>query len=200
MVSTSFAGWTRGPPDHTLWALAFRSLVPWLSSISGDDFGTPAQHRGLISGPILSLNAWAHEEAQGSLRLATPWSAPPSIVLMNCIILMHRGALILQLPATRDTAGKKEVNRRFKQRFGAAVVPWSGAALECRFLAGHVSSRQALQATRNRLYTWAAISRDFGAALCPLYGLVLTDMPLHEAWEFVPKLMSLLLQTWATWS
>ena len=43
-AGTSFAGWTRGPPDHTLWARAFRSLVPWLSTISVDEFWTPAQH------------------------------------------------------------------------------------------------------------------------------------------------------------
>ena len=112
---------------------------------------------------------------------------------------MHRGALVLQLPATLDTAYKREVDRRFKQRFGTAVGPWSEAALECRFLAGHVSSRQALQATRNRLYTWAAIPPDFGAALCPLCGLAFADMPRHEAWECVPQLMSLLLQTWVAW-
>ena len=198
-AGTSFAGWTRGPPDHTLWALAFRSLVPWLSTISVDKFWIPAQHRGLTSGPIPSLNAWAHDAATGSLHLATPWSAPPSPGPTDCIVLMHRGALMLQLPATLDTAYKGEVDRRFRQRFGSAVGPWSGAALECQFLAGYVSSRQALQATRNRLYTWAAIPPAFGAALCPLCGLAFEDMPRHEVWECVPQLLSLLLQTWAVW-
>ena len=196
-TGTSFAGWTRGPPDHTLWALALILLVPWLCSISVDEFRTRAQHRGLTSGPIPSLDAWAHDEAKGSLRLATPWSAPPSMGLTDSIVLMHRGALLLQLPATLDTSYKREVDRRFKQR--KAVGPWSGAALECRFLAGHVSSQQALQATRNRLYTWAATPPDFGAALCLLCGLAFADMPRHEAWECVPQLMSLQTQTWAAW-
>ena len=53
--------------------------------------------------------------------------------------------------------------------------------------------------TCNRLYTWAAIPPGFGAALCPLCGLAFADMPGNEAWECVPQLMSLLLQTWAVW-
>ena len=174
-AGTSFAGWTRGPPDHSLWALAFRSLVPWLSTISVDEFWTPAQHRGLASGPIRSLNAWAHEMASGSLRLAAPWTVPPCAGLTHCVVLMHRGVLMLQLPAALDAAYKEEVDRRFWQRFGPATGPWSGTALEQMFLAGSVSSRQALQATRNRLYTWAARPPDFGAALCPLCGLAFAD-------------------------
>ena len=173
--------------------------MPWLSTISVDEFLTPAQHRGLTSSPIPSLNAWAHDAATGSLPLATPWSAPPSTGLTDCIVLMHRGALMLQLPATSDAAYRGEVDRRFRQLFGSAVGPWSGAALECQFLAGHVSRRQALQATRNRLYTWAAIPPAFGAALCPLCGLAFEDMAQHDAWECVPQLLSLLLQTWAVW-
>ena len=102
---------------------------------------------------------------------------------------------MLQLPATLDAAYRGEVDRRFRQRVGSAVGPWSGAALECQFLAGRVSNRQALQATRNRLYTWAVIPPAFGAALCPLCGLAFEHMPRHDAWECVPQLLSLLLQT-----
>ena len=173
--------------------------MPWLSTISVDEFWTPAQHRGLTSGPIPSLNAWAHEAATGSLRLAAQWTVPPRAGLTDCIVLMHRGALMLQLPAALDAAYKEEVDRRFRQRFGSAVGPWSGTALEQMYLAGSVSGRQALQATRNRLYTWAAHPPDFGAALCPLCMLALADTPRHEAWECVPQLMSLLLQAWAAW-
>ena len=153
VVGTSFPGWTRGPPDHSLWALAFRSLVPWLSTIPVDEFWTPAEHRGLTSGPIPSLNAWAHNAATGSLRLAAQWTAPPCARLTDCIVLMHRGALMLQLPAALNAAYKEEVDRRFRRRFGPAVGPWSGTAPERMFLAGRVSNQQALQATCNRLYT-----------------------------------------------
>ena len=137
--------------------------------------------------------------ASGSLRLAAPWTVPPCAGLTDCIVLMHRGALMLQLPAALDAAYKVEVDRRFWQRFGPAVGPCSGTALEQMFLAGSVSGRQALQASRNRLYTWAARPPDFGAALCPLCGLAFADSPRHEAWECIPQLMSLLLQTWAAW-
>ena len=198
-AGTSFAGWTRGPPDHSLWALAFRSLVPCLSTIFVDEFWTPAQHRGLTSGPIPSLNALVHEMASGSLRLAAPWTVPTCAGLTDCIVLMHRGALMLQLPAALDAAYKEEVDGRFRQRCGPAVGPWSGTALEQMFLAGSVSGRQALQATRNRLYEWAARPPDFGAALRLFCGLAFADSPRHEARECIPQLMSLLLQTWAAW-
>ena len=171
--------------------------MPWLSTISVDEFRTPAQHRGLTSGPIPSLNAWAHGAATGSLILATPWSVPPSTGLTDCIILRHRGALLLQLPTTLDAAYRGEADRSFWQRFSSAVRPWSGAALERQFLTGYVSSRQALQASRNRLYTWAALPPAFSAALCPLCGLVFEDMPRHDALMCVPQLLSLLLQTLA---
>ena len=198
-AGTSFAGWTRGPPDHSLWALAFRSLVPWLSTISVNEIWTPAQHRGLTSGPIPSLSAWPQGMASDSLHLAAAWTVPSCAGLTDCIVLVHRGAVMLQLPAALDAAYKEEDDRRFRQRFGPAVGPWSGTALEQMFLAGSVSGHEALQATRNRLYTWAARPPNFGAALCPLWRLAFADLPWHEAWECIPQLMSLPLQTWAAW-
>ena len=179
--------------------LAFRSLVPWLSTVTVDEFQTLAEHRGLTSGAIPSLNAWTHDAATGSLRLAAQGTAPPCVALNDCIVLLHRGALMLQLPGTLHAAYKEIVDWRFRQGFNPTAGPWSGIALQRIFLAGSVSGRRALQATRNRLYTWAALPPGFGAALCPLCGLAFTDMPRHEASECVPQLMSLLLRTWAPW-